>query len=143
MKGVAGKLCAEVEASTGRFAQRLEWCGGAANRLVGYLEPEDEELVASLMASLVRIAAAVRSPTSTDTSEAAVSAALDGAELVIRGEIMMGNRRHLPTLLPSFVFLVTLPSIKEDQALDLCRLAGRVIAMSEKRSGGLRDHGAR
>jgi hypothetical protein len=59
--------------------------------------------------------------------ENAVGAALDGAELVIRGELVRGNADRLADLMPSFVFLVTLPIVDQDEALALSRRAAELV----------------
>ena len=57
----------------------------------------------------------------------AVGAALDGAEMVMRGELVSGNAGQLPALMPSFVFLVALPVVTEDEALDLSKRMARLV----------------
>ena len=48
-------------------------------------------------------------------------AALDGAELVMRGEILLGNGARLWVMVPSFAFLATLPVTGKERALALSR----------------------
>jgi hypothetical protein len=57
-----------------------------------------------------------------------VRLALDGAELVMRGELIRGNGTRLGALVPSFVFLVTLPMVEQDEALALSQRAGELLA---------------
>ena len=94
--------------------------------MVGILDSEEELLVAALRRSLVRIAGATSSNASADPPPGDVSAALDGVELVIR-ELVIGNAERLPALLPGFVFLVTLPIVGQDEAIDLSRRAADVV----------------
>jgi hypothetical protein len=56
-----------------------------------------------------------------------VGAALDGAESVIRGELLFGNADRLPALMPGFVFLVVLPVVDQDRALELSRRTEELI----------------
>ena len=56
-----------------------------------------------------------------------MGAALDGVEMVIRGELVRGNAGQLPALMPSFVFVVTLPIVKQDEALTLSQRTSELI----------------
>ena len=69
---------------------------------------------------LAKIAAALMSRSGGGSGNA-VGAAIDGAELVMRGELLSGNADRLPALMPSFVFLVALPVVDQDRALELSR----------------------
>ena len=93
----------------------------------GTLGVEDEELVASLRRALAKIAAAL-SATTEHRREHAVLAALGGVESVIRGELVSGNAEQLPELMPSFVFLVALPIVEQDRALELSTRTSQLIA---------------
>jgi hypothetical protein len=103
--------------------------------IAGLLEREDELLVRDLRLALASVAAAAGADCADDEDESAVAAALDGTEMVMRGELVAGNRDQLPALLPGFVFLVTLPVVDQDDALELSRRAERLIegAMAERR----------
>jgi hypothetical protein len=95
----------------------------------GYLDTEDEEMVARMRAALAGLAVAARSAADPHAdSDRAVIAALDGAELVMRGEILLGNGVRLSGLVPSFAFLATLPVTGKERALALSR---RVEALLE------------
>jgi len=83
------------------------------------LSPEDESLVATVRRVLANVVAAAAAGRSEGADSSAVAAALDGVELVMRGELARGNAAQLPALLPSFVFLVTLPIVEQDEALKL------------------------
>lgn len=98
---------------------------GGEGALAGILDNEDEMLVMSMRRALARVAAALDGPE--DVLESAVSAALDGAELVMRGELVRGNASHLPALMPSFVFLVALPVVDQDRALELSRRSAQLV----------------
>jgi hypothetical protein len=45
----------------------------------------------------------------------------------MRGELLSGNAAQLPQLLPSFVFLVALPIVDQDRALELSRRTSELI----------------
>ncbi len=47
--------------------------------------------------------------------------------MVIRGELLKGEAAQLPSLLPGFVFLVTLPAAGQDRALELSRKTGQSV----------------
>jgi hypothetical protein len=64
------------------------------------LEAEDEALVAGMRRGLARIAAALDSGKRTDVTQMAVFAALEGAEMVMRGELLRGHAARLPGLMP-------------------------------------------
>jgi hypothetical protein len=91
------------------------------------LGSEDEKLVAGLKSCLGRLASAARSGRGEPVQAAAVRRRLDGAEFVMRREIMMGQGERLPKLLPSFVFLVVLPLLGHAEALHLSERAARLL----------------
>jgi hypothetical protein len=87
------------------------------------LSEEDERLVAGLRAGLALLAGG--------GNATGVSRAIDGAEFVARGDLLNGDARRLPEVLPSFVFLVLLPLLGKAEALRVAdraaaRLAGTV-----------------
>ena len=45
----------------------------------------------------------------------------------MRGELVSGNAAQLPALMPSFVFLVALPVVDQDRALELSRRTERLV----------------
>jgi hypothetical protein len=98
--------------------------GGEEGAMAGILNSEDEALVARMRRGLAMVAAALGGEGS---KESAVGAALDGAELVMRGELVIGNAAQLPALMPSFVFLVALPVAGQDRALELSRRTARLV----------------
>jgi hypothetical protein len=101
--------------------------GGDAGPMAGILNSEDEMLVAGVRSGLAKVAAALGSESLEGVSRSAVIAALGGAEMVMRGELVTGNDARLPTLMPSFVFLVALPVVDQDRALELSRRTERLI----------------
>jgi hypothetical protein len=102
--------------------------GGEDSAMVGILKSEDELLAARLRRGLAKVAAAALDGTEPDlANQSAVGAVLDGTEMVIRGELVMGNAGQLPALLPGFVFLVTLPAVDQDKALELSKRCARLV----------------
>jgi hypothetical protein len=123
--GVMDRLCAEL----GDGQDPREAAPAAApvtNRISGVLCPEEEALVTSIRARLAKIAVAAARATRREGDDA-VGVALDGAELVIRGELARGRAAELVPLLPSFVFLVTLPVLGQDEALEISNRASSLI----------------
>lgn len=100
---------------------------GGEGPLAGILNSEDELLVARVRSGLAKVAAALDGEGLEGASRSAVGAALDGAEMVMRGELVSGNAARLPSLMPSFVFLVALPVVDQDRALDLSRRTARLV----------------
>jgi hypothetical protein len=98
------------------------------------LEPEKEQLIAAVRQSLARIAAAVGAGRA-ESADAAVGALLGGVELVLRRELTKGRSARLKELLPSFVFLVTLPIVEHEEARGL---AARTSSLLEKALGDAR-----
>jgi hypothetical protein len=118
--------CSEREApSPAEGGSPLDWPQrGVPAELLG---SEDERWVAKMRGCLARIAAAVAARNGEELPRREVGAALDGAESVIRGELANGNAARLPALMPGFVFLVTLPIVEQDRALDLSRQTSELI----------------
>jgi hypothetical protein len=124
---VADKLCAELG-----YAGEDRLDDGRAPVFGEPLGPEAEQLIATLRASLARIAVAAGGGTIEDAAETAVRALLGGAVLVMRRELMLGKSGQLGELLPSFVFLVTLPLVEHCEAQQLAdrtsSLLGEMLA---------------
>jgi hypothetical protein len=95
--------------------------------MAGILNSEDELLVAGMRRGLAKVAAALGGGNSEGAGGIAVGAALDGAEMVTRGELVRGNAGQLPALMPSFVFLVALPLTDQDRALELSQRAQQLV----------------
>lgn len=88
------------------------------------VEGADEQLIAALRAGLLALArpALRRRPAGED----ALRGALDGVDIVVRGELLAGRAADLPTRLPGFVFLVLVPLLGRAEAL---RLADRSASL--------------
>jgi hypothetical protein len=89
------------------------------------LGDDDEQLVTELRAGLATLARSCRGEPV--DSAAAVRGALDGAEFVVRGDLLSGRGARLPQLLPSFVFLVLLPLLGKPEALRAAERAARLL----------------
>jgi hypothetical protein len=125
---VADQLSAELGYPEGGEIPGADTGLGGEGALVGILDSEDELLIAEIRRGLATLAAAAfdgGEPEGADRK--AVLAALDGAEMVMRGEIAMGNAGRLPALLAGFVFLVTLPVVDQDRALELSKRCARLL----------------
>jgi hypothetical protein len=129
--GAIEELSRELGHGDGHSVQTRRWAA-AGEMPRGQLDAKDEELIAGLRGALARLAAAAR--TGEDgggASEGAVIAALDGAELVMRGEIMLGNGECISDLVPSFAFLATLPITGKERALAISRRATKLLEEAE------------
>jgi hypothetical protein len=126
---VADQLCAELAEGGEEEPPHPHppLAGGLACGRLGSLSPEDESLVAAILRDLAKVVTAVGAERRKSAPQSEVDAALDRAELVIRGELAGGNAEQLPALMPSFVFLVTLPIVKQDEALYLSRRTSELI----------------
>jgi hypothetical protein len=121
------ELCRELGLGEELSDQSRRWAE-AGKPAQGHLDAGDEELIARLRRALARLAIGVRSgEDGTGDSESAVLAALDGAELVVRGEILLGNGARLSVLAPSFAFLTTLPVTGKKRALALSRRVDELL----------------
>jgi hypothetical protein len=98
--------------------------------LSGNLSPEDQEFVRAMRQALVDFAAGAGAGALIEERQRAVRTALDGAELVIVGQLTMGRGQELHALLPSLVFLIALPIVRQDAALKLSRRAQQLAEQS-------------
>jgi hypothetical protein len=132
LKGIERKrllrVLSDLSAGEGNEAraQRRQTEGLAAERpLEGRLDKDDERLVMELRAGLAKLAGL--RPGEPVEAAAAVQGALDGAEFVVRGDLLSGRGARLPQLLPSFVFLVMLPLLGKPEALRAAERAARLL----------------
>jgi hypothetical protein len=124
---VANRLSIELGYRAGEEAPYADsTLGGDEGTLFGILDPEDELLVSRMRRALANVVAAAGGD-SGGIGENAVGMTLDGIETVMRGELVSGNADRLSELLPSFVFLVTLPVVHQDRALELSRRAAQLV----------------
>jgi hypothetical protein len=128
---VADKLCAELAIAGSWEIPEGHSTLGEAGMMAGILSADDESLVKRLSEALAKIAAALGVGLE-DPPTRAVWIALDGAEMVVRGELVSGKVGQLPRLMPSLVFLVALPIVDQDRALELSR---RTVELIEAEQG--------
>jgi hypothetical protein len=124
---VADQLCAEL-AYTG--SGEIPWAQsifGEQGLMSGLLSPADESFVTELRMALAKVAEAL-GVRPDDPHIGLISAALDGAEMTVRGELVSGNEDRLPRLMPGFVFMVALPIVDQDRALELSQRTTDLIA---------------
>lgn len=114
---VADRLCEEAPFDPAGEIPGARSTLGEVGVMAGVLNSEDRALVADLRRGLAKIAAGL-----SDTEDAdlqALDAALDGVEMTMLGELVSGKEAQLPSLMPSFVFLVALSIAGQDRALEL------------------------
>jgi hypothetical protein len=91
---------------------------GEEGGMTGILDAEDEALVGRLREDLAGIASTLSAEADEQPGKA-IETTLDGAEFVIRSELVSGNTERLLKLMPSFVFLVAIAVADQDRALEL------------------------
>lgn len=126
----ADQLCAKLGiAEDAENLPTAGWyvSGTDGGGMLDVISLEDEVLVATMRRGLTMVATALTAGRPKEASRSAVSAALDRTELVMRGELLTDNPEKLPALIPSFVFLVTLPIVELDRALDLAGRTSELI----------------
>jgi hypothetical protein len=124
------KLCAELgqpEAGADLPGARSRLEAVDRDLIWGSLRPEEEWLVLEVRAGLARIVAALWVAPPEGLAGRAVGLALDGAEVVMRGEISKGNLDALPEMIPSFVYLVAVQVAGGEEALRLSQRAAELI----------------
>lgn len=122
---VGDRLCAELGYTGGAVVEETEATSSNAAIYARVLSPADERLVAAARQSLGQIAAAVSELRPPVLSETVRRALLDGAELMMRGELAAG--KPISPLMPSFVYLIALPSVTRDEALKLSRRTAELL----------------
>ncbi|MFL5872243.1 MAG: hypothetical protein ACJ75T_02050 [Solirubrobacterales bacterium] len=125
--GAADCLCAELGATAPGEIAAGDPTLAEKGLMGGLLSAEDDLLVRRLRAVLTRIAAALRESEPDFSHPLIIQMVLDGAEMMMRGEILKGNRDRLAQLMPDFVFLVALPIVDQDRALELSGRATELI----------------
>lgn len=113
---IADRLCAQLGFADSGLAAAAPF--GDSCSAVGALRPREEWLVLRVRRCLEDLVAAAERSGSSHPAGAA-RAALDGVETVMRGELLNGGIDRVAAQLPSFVFLVTLPILGQDDALAL------------------------
>lgn len=125
--GATDRLCAEIGAGGSGETEATDPTLAETRLMGGVLGAEDDLLVRRLRATLARIAATLRASEPDFSHPLIIQMVLDGAEMMMRGEILKGNRERLSQLMPDFVFLVALPIVDQDRALELSRRATELI----------------
>jgi hypothetical protein len=123
---VADQLCEELGYADPGAVPESRTTAAENSATSHVLGADDAALMVRLKAALAKIAVAVGDGPE-DSSVRPVQAALEGAELVIRGELIRGNEARLPRLMPSFVYIVALPIVEQDRALELSRRTSELI----------------
>jgi hypothetical protein len=130
MHAVVTQICEEFGFDAGSAeAARLVSAVDKAPGVGDGLAAEDEELVAAVRTALSKLAAGAGASAGKwdEAIATAVSIALGGAELVMRGEIASGKKKVVRGLAADFVFMVCLPVVEQDEALSLSRRAGELL----------------
>jgi hypothetical protein len=124
---IAGRLCAEFGYSLDHEDTILTPPPGPQHQLLDdLLGPEDQQLIATARRSLTQIAAALGADKPEhEQGRRTVRMLIDGAELVMRGELAAGNQ--VIGVIPSFVYLVALPMVEQDEALELSDRAATLL----------------
>lgn len=129
LRRVADRLLAEFSDEEALGLPGLGSSIGAAHDVSEVLDAEQEATVARLRDALTAIASTLRTEVD-DLTVQMIQITLDGAEFVIRGELVRDNAERVLDLLPSFVFLVALTVAERDRALELSRRTEELIAWS-------------
>jgi hypothetical protein len=112
--------------SAAQLPSGVTWARG---RDPDVLPLEDGELVrtiAELRHELAHLAVATGARKDSE-EERAVQAALDGAEFLMRSEVLVGRPERIKGHLPSLALLVTLPVAGLDMAKEISRRAGALL----------------
>jgi hypothetical protein len=121
------ELYSELGYSEAAGGPSSDWLQGDGRALWEEFEIDGDGMVAELRAALAKLAHATRPG---GREERAVLAALDGAELVMMGEIAAERPQMIETHLPGFAFLVALPGLGRERAIAASR---RVEELIERR----------
>jgi hypothetical protein len=128
--GIVGEICSELGSGG-----RREWLSAAPPAFGARdghwagadLSQKDEALVAEMRKALAELAGAAGAASLAEQRQLTTRTALDGAELMIRGQLAMKSPEQLRLLLPSFVFLIVLPILQQDEALAISRRVGEMV----------------
>jgi hypothetical protein len=129
---VADQLC------SGLSFDEPEEIPGAHSELVEdeTLSAVDQLRVSQMRRALAKIAACLSGETRTPVLPA-VRAALDGTEMVMRGALIRNNEDELPRLMPSMVFLVVLPVVGQNRAIELSERTAHLVTEELRRNDTL------
>jgi hypothetical protein len=132
---IGDQLCSELKA-TGHADSAAQPLPPQCFDGMGNLSSEDELLVRSIRGSLEQMIFDLHA-SFPGNPPPRVWNALDGAELVLRGELALGHLEEILPLLPSFVFLIASPMVEQDRALELSRRTSELVEDAQE---GFSDH---
>ena len=129
------RVAAELEVELGFEAVLAEPYVGlegiARRNFAEMLSEEDMRLIEAITTALARVAAAASRAQlvgGDGPAAGAINGAIDGAEMVMWGELVHGNSAgRLASMLPGFVFLVVLPIVGREEALGISQQASELI----------------
>jgi hypothetical protein len=124
LAGLGDRLCSEIGYSVDTDLADNGHGGEAAGGLFE-LSPEDERLVVAARHSLERFAVALWTKHPPIVSETISEGLPDGAEMVLRNELARGRRPA--TVMPGVVFLVAVPAVDRDKALELSQRTASLL----------------
>jgi hypothetical protein len=127
LRRVIDQLIAELPYARSAEVTGADSTFGDDIAMSGLLGAEDETLVRDLRTALATIATTLNAE-GKDPPAGSMQAAVDGAEMVMRGALMTGEGNRLARLMPSLVFLVALPIVEQDRALALSLRTSELIA---------------
>jgi hypothetical protein len=130
------ELYSELGYSEAEPGPSEEWLRGSQGELWEGCEKDGSELVSQLRVALAKLAHAAQGQSETpQRHERAVQSALDGAELVMRGEIAARRPEMIGAHLPGFTFIVVLPGLGRERALKLSQRAAELVDGGELSEG--------
>lgn len=124
---IADRLCAEFGYPLPADAQERPAPGDDPRHdLFGAdLGPEDEKLIRMARRNLTRLAGALGARHQKIVSETTYQALFDGAETAMRSELSAGV--PMSELLPSLVFLIVLPMVTREEALEFSQRTAQLL----------------
>jgi hypothetical protein len=123
---VVRELCDELGSAPGEDATDEERKLASSSELWKRLGGGEDGLAPRLRSELGRLAAIAIAIGDGEGSRA-VRASLDGAELVIRGEIAARRLETLESHLPGITFTIALPALGRERALALSQRAAELL----------------
>jgi hypothetical protein len=128
---VLGNLCEELGFSEDDQGPGPAWLEGHQTGLwEGCLD--DDRSIPQLREALAKLAwAATGGAPGSGQEERAVLRALDGVELVMRAELAAERAEMLTEHLPGFVYVVVLPRLGQERAIDLSRRIEQLTEAAE------------
>ena len=122
------RLCAELNAAGSDPIAATEPAADGRAPWSGALGTDDDLFVIRLRGDLARIAGALGQVAPDFSHPLIVQMVLDGAEMMIRGEILKASGNACRRCCWILLFLVALPIVDQDRALALSQRASELIA---------------